>query len=153
MKTIELTQGYVALVDDEDFDALSQHRWHAVRGKDTVYARWGKVYLHRVIMNAQKGQEVDHINGDGLDNRKANLRICSHSENLRNQKVSRANKYGYRGVGWHKQKDRFRAYIKQSGNMIHLGLFETAEEAALAYDMAAKQYHGEFARLNFGARC
>lgn len=101
--------------------------------------------LHRLIMNANPGQLVDHINGDPLDNRLENLRICSHAENMRNRKPNGGRRWkgiSRRGNGW-------RAHIKVNGRTICLGTYPTDVEAARAYDRAAIQYHGAFARLNF----
>lgn len=105
--------------------------------------------MHRFIMDAPKGQQVDHINGNKLDNRKSNLRICSHSENLRNQRKPKDNKSGFKGVSWHKGAKRWCAEIRSNGKRHHLGYFDTAEDAAKAYDIAATLIHGDYARLNF----
>jgi hypothetical protein len=106
--------------------------------------------MHRVIMGLSKGDglEVDHINtGETLDNRRDNLRIANDSEQQSNQRKSRANTSGYKGVGFHKQSGKWRAYIGVNYKLIHLGVFLTPEEAHAAYCEAAIKYHGAFARF------
>ena len=157
MKQIELTQNKVALVDDEDFDWLNQWKW-CVRVKSTnlFYAgrnNWydGKSHIltmHRQIMCPTQKQEVDHINGDGLDNRRTNLRICNHSQNQKNQACPKNNKCGYKGVHWNKSSKKWRAVIFVDGNRIHCGVYFCIKDAAKAYNEAAIKYHGKFARLN-----
>jgi hypothetical protein len=152
VRKIELTQGRVALVDDCDFDWLSQWNWYfangyAVRGERHPEGKSQMILMHRVIMNAPDGMHVDHINGDGLDNRRSsNLRLCNHSQNQANRGPSSNSRSGIKGVWWHHQK--WQAAIKIDGRTIHLGYFDHAADAAAAYDQAAIKYHGEFAQLN-----
>lgn len=152
MKTIELTQGKAAIVDDGDFEELSKYKWYAFKNKNIWYAarsnKRRNVYMHREIAGAPKGAVVDHINGNGLDNRHENLRVCSSSENVRNSGISSRNTSGYKGVSFHKALGRYRAGITVNRKIVFLGYFPTAQEAARTYDVAAKQYHGEFARIN-----
>ncbi len=157
MKEIKLTQGMVALVDDEDFEYLNQWRWHACRsGKtfcarristQTNYVRRSPILLHRVIMNTPKDMQCDHINHNGLDNRKCNLRNCTCQENLRNRRSTGSVKYT--GVSMRSTERKFWARICVDGISISLGWFVHAWAAAIAYDRAAKKYFGEFANLNF----
>ena len=150
----------VAIVDDEDYDRVmeaisSRAKWyaHRVPTSKKYYAMNGgrDILIHRVVMNAPKGMDVDHINGDPLDNRKENLRICTRSENCRNRKVRSNSRSGYKGVEI-KSSGRFQAYIgnpNMKSRHIKLGTYDTPEEAARAYDKKAIQLHGEFANLNF----
>jgi len=157
MKEIQLTQGFFVQVDDSDFNWLNQWKWHAVKNRNTFFARRngsikhnksrGLVYMHRIIMDAPKNMQVDHIDHNGLNNQKSNLRICNNSQNHMNRTPWGSSKY----LGVHiKLKGKYiQSQIKANGKTIHLGLFKTEEEAAMAYDRAAKFYFGEFANLNF----
>jgi len=149
----------VALVDDDDFEELNQWKWSVVKSGDNYYAMRSKYLgkvdgkmkflhfsMHRVITNAKKCEQIDHINGNGLDNRKNNLRACTQSENQRNRSHTKNNTTGYKGV--HPNRERFRASIQVNKKDIHIGYYKTPIEAATAYNNAALKYHGEFARLN-----
>ncbi len=160
MKKIQLTKGYEAIVDDDDFDRLNQFYWHAAMLKSGPKATRGrklsdgpgppKIYMHRVIVNAPPDLMVDHINHDTLDNRKDNLRICTNSENLRNRKgPNKDGTSGYLGVSWAEPNKKWRAGIMVDGRYVTLGYFDTAEDAAGARDEAALKHYGEFATLNF----
>ena len=159
MKEILLTQGKVALVDDEDFERINQHKWYAYNNHGYQwYARReikkpnGKrttQCMHRVIMKVKKGQELDHRNHDGLDNRKCNLRICTRAQNSMNRKKQRETSSRYKGVDWLKQRNKWRARIKVNQKSIHLGCFLLEPDAAKAYDAKAKELFGEFAYFNF----
>lgn len=158
MKKIPLTRGLFALVDDEDFERLSRHKWransggYAVRDSPSVNGKRHAIYMHREIMSPASGVVIDHINGDKRDNRRENLRVCSRSENLRNQRRRSDNTSGFKGVNRHTQKGLrhpWIARVKVNHRGIHLGCFATPEEAARAYDAAALKHHGEFAHLNF----
>lgn len=156
MKTIQLTKGGEAIVDDEDYEELLKTKWclsstgYAVRG----YYEGGKMYtksMHRVLMGNPKGLSVDHINGNRLDNRKENLRVCTHQQNIFNQKVRVNSRSGYRGVIFDNYKPRtkkWRATIKCNNTKEYLGHFLTKEEAALAYNAAAIRLFGSYAHLN-----
>lgn len=153
MKEIPLTKGQVALVDDEDYEALAKRRWHAcwMESSQTFYAHHSKLVkdgggtlsMHRAIVGAQAGQDVDHINGNGLDNRRENLRVCSRAQNLANRRSSRRRRSGLKGA--YKLGERWLASIKSNGKTRHLGVFDTPEEAHAAYCAAARELHGEFA--------
>jgi len=105
--------------------------------------------MHRVILDAPPAVEVDHINRNGLDNRRANLRLATRAENTRNAKLSRRNTSGFRGVSFDHFSGRWLAIVKSDGKTYRLGAFATPEEAAFAYDFAAAALHGEFASTNF----
>ena len=157
MKEIKLTKGKITIVDDDDFENLNKWKWQlGSNGKRAEIKKWNKnkkIYehflMHRLIMKLQKGdkRQVDHINGDSLDNRKENLRICTSTENNRNKFVVHA-KSGYKGVYWDNLLDKWRVKIKGNNKQIHIGLFNNKEDAAKAYNDAAKRHHGKFARLN-----
>lgn len=160
MKQIPLTRGMFALVDDEDFKELSKYKWCAIRGKNTWYAmrkrRVGEAgrkktcMMHRMILNVDDPNIFcDHKNGDGIDNRRCNLRQCSSSENGTNRPFQKNNTTGFKGVDFHKQRGKYRAIIQFKNKQYHIGLFQNAEDAARAYDEAARRLHGEFAHLNF----
>lgn len=151
MKEIKLTQGRVALVDDEDFEYLNQFKWYAHKNRNTYYAERmsspGKVMIrmHRVIMNLLPGEFVDHRDCNGLNNQKDNLRLCNKSQNCMNRRY--INKTGYLGV--YTSKKRFHASIRVNKKSINLGCFKSAEEAAMARDLGSIKYFGQFANLNF----
>lgn len=159
MKEIKLTRGYVALVDDEDYERLSKLKWHVYIGKTGInYALVG-IYdkatmktrharMHRMILNPRKDQIIDHINGNGLDNRKSNLRFATKSTNAANSKKRRDGINQYKGVDYRDPVRGFRARINVSGKAIHLGHFNNEIEAAKAYNQAAIQHFGEFAKIN-----
>ncbi len=155
MKVIELTRGFVAIVDDEDFDSLAQYRWHihncgyAVRQSPMVDGVPGRsIFMHREITNPPKGMEVDHKNGNKLDNRRCNLRAATKSQNMMNQRKRKTSKTGVKGVHFSKQKQKYCAEIVVNGKKKHLGFFSDLEEAKLARYKAATEMHGEFVRLN-----
>jgi hypothetical protein len=156
MKSILLTNGDVALIDDQDYDRVAEFKWfkwspykgiwYACR---TEKGRERKLILmHRFIINVlDPSRMIDHRDGNGLNNTRSNLRECSHLENMRNRKMHSNNKSGYRGV-W-RFKRWFRAGIQLNGKRISLGYFDDAIEAAKAYDAKATELFGEFASLNF----
>lgn len=151
-KGIPLSMGKFAIVDNGDYDYLNRYRWYTAKDCNTFYARKNiigtTIPMHRVIVGAIEGQIVDHINGNGLDNRKCNLRIVTNSQNAMNQGISKNNTTGYKGVDYRKKENKFRARIKNNGTEYSLGYFNTAQEAADAYDIKAKELFGEFAKTN-----
>lgn len=150
---IPINNGAVVLVDDQDYALVSNHRWYCKPGKITSYAQTvvkGHCFrMHRLIMAAQPGQQVDHIDGNGLNNTRANLRIVTNSQNSMNRRKIRNASSQYKGVAWFTKAGCWCAYIWVSGRNKHLGKFKYEAAAARAYDAAARQYFGEFARTNF----
>jgi hypothetical protein len=153
VKQIQLTKGLVALVDDEDYERLSSFKWKAHhRYAARNVRRNGKfltIMMHREILKAPSGMDVDHINGDRLDNRRSNLRLATRSQNTRNRKGNKNSISGYKGVGWHARCRKWQAAIKTDDKQLYLGLFDAPEDAARAYDAAARNLHGPFAKVNF----
>lgn len=151
--TIELNHGKVAIIDLADEALVRPYRWRAFQ------TEWGYWYaatskatlLHRFLLDAPKGLRVDHINRDTLDCRRANLRLCTVSQNNANAKRPRHNKSGFKGVSYDSKNDRWYACISVNDKTRAIGTYSTPEEAARAYDDAAREIHGEFARLNFPA--
>lgn len=148
MKYIELTQGMRAIVDDEDYEELSKYKWYyklyAVRS-GWVTGKRTTIRMHRQIMSAKPGQEVDHRNGHRLDNRKVNLRVCSKNQNQWNRK-RQGGSSEHKGVYWNKRNKRWRAQIQMNGQYIYLGEFKEEIQAAEAYSLAATKLFGEYAR-------
>lgn len=156
-KEVALTQNYAAIVDDEDYERVIQYNWHCAKRLTTIYAgsrirdvdkKETYVLMHRFIMNAPKGVEVDHINGNGLDNQSHNLRFATHQENTRNQHRKR----GFKGIAeqsFNQYRKRFWSSINVGKARITLGFYDNEMAAACAYDYAAVEYFGEFACLNF----
>jgi hypothetical protein len=150
MKEIKLTQGKVALVDDEDFEYLNQWKWHYNQG----YAISSKnkkhklLLMHRVILNPPSDLCIDHINHNKIDNQKKNIRICNGHENARNA-VHVGKTSNYLGVYYDMENKKYKAQIKINGCKTHIGRYIYPEEAARAYDKMALLHFGEFANLNF----
>lgn len=147
LEYLELSQGHYAIIDKQDYQWLSQWKW-TYQGPDGYAYRNDKkkkVYLHRFIMNTPLGKYTDHVNGNTLDNRRCNLRVCSAKENARNGR-KRTDKQ--KGVYFYKRDKVWVAQIVANYKNHYLGRFKTAQEAAEAYDEAAKNLHGNFARIN-----
>lgn len=155
MRKIRISNGLYAKVDDDLYPYLSQFNWTAkqVGRTDKYYAvrREGdrQVFMHREVMNAPEGIDVDHKNNNGLHNTRKNLRLATPSENLRNRGKPSNNSTGYKGVSRQRGRRKFRALIHVNGKKIHLGWFEDPREAALVYDRAVRKYHGKFGCTNF----
>lgn len=159
MKTIPLTQGKVAVVDDEDFELLNQYKWRTDKGSKTFYGirtfwdrkkkRYYSVMLHREIMRTPKGIEVDHINGNGLDDRKQNMRNCTRAEQSWNRPPNTNSASKYKGVCWDKNRKKWTARIGLNRTLMFIGRYDFETSAARAYDKKARELFGEFAWLNF----
>lgn len=157
MKTIPLTRGLVAIVDDEDYERLNEFKWHAnsegyaVRAVRNDVREQVRIRMHRSVqgISAIDIRCVDHINGNRVDNRKENLRVCTRAENQANRKAQRNNTSGFKGVHWVKRSQKWTAQIMTGGKSHSLGYFETAEAAYSAYKIACAELHGNFA--NYGA--
>ena len=154
MALIPLSQGLTAVVDDEDFNRVSQYKWSAYKSGNNFYAlseKQGK--LHRFILDLTSNDpEIDHIDGDGLNNRKSNLRLCTHQQNIANQKVRKGTLSCFKGVTWHKNINKWTAQIMFNYKNIYLGCHKDEERAAVYYDMAAVYLFGRFAKINFPER-
>lgn len=165
MKEIKLNQkskksklyGLITMVDDEDFEYLNQWKWYASKRKHTFYVmrniriengKKTSILMHRQIINPENGLEVDHIDRNGLNNQKINLRKCTRLENSLNRGSDKNSTSKYKGVSCNKSKG-WTAYIKIGEKRKNIGSFKTEIEAAIAYDIKAKELHGQFAGLNF----
>ena len=161
---IQLTRGYVTLVDEADYDELRQWKWRVMLTKGHRYAlraapmvkrqQGSPILMHRQILSPPLGLKVDHRNGDGLDNRRSNLRVATTQENARNARKRAVGSSLYKGVSWHSKRGLWQVAIhdagKAAGRVKHwLGYFRSEEEAARVYDESAKIRFGEFALLNF----
>lgn len=155
MKSITLTQGKIAIIDDDMYDYLSQWKWYARKDRNTFYAqrtdrKIGKaILMHRVISKCKDGFVIDHIDGNGLNNQISNLRICTHAENCRNKGKHINNTSGYKGVKPNPKGNGWIAHLMKDGKYILNKLFSNKIDAAKEYDKTAKKHHGKFARLNF----
>lgn len=145
---IELTQGKVALIDAEDYARLSRWNWYYNSGYAKAYENGKRLRMHRVVLDAPEGVQVDHINGDKLDNRKANLRLASEFENQWNRGRRKDNTSGIIGVSWNRRDRLWEARLYFTGQKRFLGTFKNKVEAMLVVDRAKREMHGEFARTN-----
>ena len=156
-KEILLLRGQSCIVDNEDWSYLSQYKWYAnalmyaVRRTSMKKGIRSLIYMHREILSPVSKQQVDHISGYTLDNRKQNLRICTIAENNKNRRLGSNNNSGYKGVHWNKYEKKWQARIQSNKKRIQIGYFNDVIEAAKAYDLAAMKYHGKFARLNLNS--
>ncbi len=147
MKKILLSKNTFVLVDDDDYEDLKKYKWFAEKRRHNFYAdrcvnhRTNKrEYMHRRIMKARKGQQVDHINGNGLDNRKVNMRLVGVGENQRNMRRAKNNTSGVTGVRWFARTRKWHAYIQVEGRQIHLGYHQTLQAAAEVRRRANEKY-------------
>jgi hypothetical protein len=159
-RRIPLTMGKFAIVDPEDYEHLSRYKWYVTKNGNTFYAKRNTsrkniknsltCYMHRHIIKVPPGFVIDHINHNGLDNRKVNLRIATRAQNNRHTKKTK-NKFrsNYKGIYWHNRDRAWEVRITADGKRRHFGCYKDEIEAAKAYDHAAKIYHGSFAGLNF----
>lgn len=153
MKIISISNEQYTLVDDSDYAWLSKFKWTAQKRKHGFHAAryFGKkyIYMHRLIADAPKGIEVDHLDGDGLNNQRVNLRSAAKAQNGQGFRPLKGKASRYRGVSWHKGAGRFVAQLDDGRKRVYLGLHDSEENAARAYDTEARLRFGEFAQLNF----
>lgn len=150
-KIVPLTQGKYALVDEEDYERVMQYNWTLEdKSIGVMYAKNIKFYLHRFIMGVTDPKiKVDHIFHDGLDNRKANLRVCTHKQNMGNMRGQKNKTSAFKGVCYSPSKKKWRATFSVQSKSKHIGYYTTEEDAAKAYDNVVRELRGEFAYLNF----
>lgn len=153
MKEIHLTQGKVAIVDDADYEWLNQWKWRASKDHNTYYAVrsvWAKpsIIMHRLILGLIGNEVVDHMDHDGLNNQRNNLRPCTRKQNQQNMRSHLNSTSKYLGVCVNKHRNRYTVQITGNGKKVFVGHFISEVDAALAYNKAAQKYHGEFANLN-----
>lgn len=156
MKKILAKQNHFILVDEEDYELLKSFKWRILKGNTTFYAQTDirlngytkTVYMHRIITGDISGFDVDHIDGNGLNNQKNNLRVCTRQQNQMNRKKSTGKTSKYKGVYMKKRDGFFYATIKINKKPIWIGSYKTEQEAALAYDIKAKELFGDYAKLN-----
>lgn len=149
MKKILLTQGKFALVDDADFEWINQWKWSLLQGKyahrNLGNGKW--LRMHRLIVNTPTGMSTDHINGNGLDNRRSNLRICTQQQNTLNSVKKKNNSSGYKNIWWDKSRMKWCVQIMHKGRKYSPGRFNDLETAVFIRDKHLQELHGEFANV------
>jgi len=157
MIKIPLTRGYYAHIDEEDYHLIKDFKWLAFNGRNTMYAarqtrdtkgKCKTIFMHRIILSTPEGLYTDHIDGNGLNNTRANLRMATAIQNSTN-KIKKWGNCIYRGIVYLKKENKYKAKIMHNRKEIHIGRFDTALEAAKAYDKKSLELNGEFAALNF----
>ena len=151
---VPLTHGYEAIIDAADVPLVEVKNWYASVRLNTSYARSNvtngtersHVFIHNFLMGNSKGLFVDHIDGDGLNNRRCNMRFATHAQNMRNARIRCDSTTGFKGTNFHKQSGKWMARIRVNDKSNYLGLFTSPEEAHAAYCAASEKYHGEFGR-------
>lgn len=151
---VPLTRGYEAIIDVADLHLIDGFNWTCLIGPRAVYAcRTGprpkqqKIIMHRLLMGNPKGLQVDHIDGDGLNNRRSNLRLATASQNMCNQRLTARNTSGFKGVSWHGRSAKWQSHIMLHGKSHNLGQFNCPTAAHFAYAKASRAMHGEFGRV------
>ncbi len=149
MAEISLSQDKIAIVDDADLPLVESYTWSSQQVRHHWYAVSGRrrIWMHRLILDAPQGLQVDHIDGDGLNNQRSNLRLVTQAQNQQNRRTPRGTSR-FKGVSWRKNQQRWRATIKLDGKTKELGNFQNETEAARAYDRAASEHYGSFACTN-----
>lgn len=153
MREIPLSRGMVALVDNEDYEWLSQWKWQAKRSPPNHWSAYGRVngvptFMHRLLIHVPDGMMVDHINRNSLDNRKENLRVANAQENARNRSRQSNNSSGFTGVYYNKKLNKWQVQIKVNGRHIHLGVYSELSDAVFVRKSKEKELFGEFGNEN-----
>jgi hypothetical protein len=156
MKEIRLSQGKIALVDDEDFDYINQWKWYARKGRKTFYAARKEkgtnarttIHMHQVVSKVSNNVQIDHRDTNGLNNQKYNLRVVNHRQNQYNTDKPRHNTSGYKGISWDKFRNNYRVYLTVKGKFKNIGNTKSLQTATKMYNKAATQHYGEFAKLH-----
>lgn len=157
MKKIKLNLNKFAFIDSEDFNKVSAYKWYADKSGNGFYAvanskdengKHKKIRMHQFIFGKKIGFQIDHIDGNGLNNMKSNLRYATHSQNQHNRKKYTNNTSDLKGVFWHKNKKKWYSAIRVSSKLVHLGYFDSKLKAHETYCKAALRFHGDFARIN-----
>lgn len=150
MKSLKVSKQHIAIVDDRDYNMVSEFKWVYTKGYATTKVKNKRIYMHRLILGTPKGLDTDHIDGDKLNNIRCNLRIVTHQENGFNSFKQKNNTSGYKGVTWNKQHGKWKVQLGLNYGRIHLGYFVNVINAAKAYDVGAiKYFDKKYAKLNF----